>query len=48
MKQLILALGLALAVPTFAAEPAKEPVKKAPAKKAETKKEAVPAVHCDI
>ena len=44
MNKFILAISLALAIPAFAAEPAKEPAKKAaPAKKAETL-----AVHCDL
>lgn len=48
MNKFILAISLALAVPAFAAEPAKkEPAKKAaPAKKAEAPK--TPAVHCDL
>lgn len=48
MKHIVLAITLALAVPAFAAEPAKkEPAKKtAPAKKAEAPK--TPTVHCDL
>ena len=47
MHKFILAISLALAIPAFAAEPAKEPAKKAaPAKKAEAPK--TPAVKCDL
>ena len=47
MNKFILAISLALAIPAFAAEPAKEPAKKAaPAKKAEAPK--TPAVKCDL
>jgi hypothetical protein len=47
MNKFILAISLGLAIPAFAAEPTKEPAKKAtPATKAQAPK--TPAVKCDL